>query len=96
MDHLVQILRTSLCISQQLSIRGFINKKCKISKWLKYSLIVREQIMDCFRSMFMFQKASKIRICDMCENGKPWFVSKMVWVSIENKQSVTVLILEKQ
>ena len=37
--------------------------------------------MDCFKS---------------CENGKPWIVSEMVWVSIENKQSLNVLNLEKE
>ena len=38
----------------------------------------------------MFQNAPKIPICNMCENGKPGIVSKMVWVLIENERSHTV------
>ena len=44
----------------------------------------------------MFQNAPKIRIRDMCENGKPGIVSKIVMVLIENERSLTVLILEKK
>ena len=32
--------------------------------------------MDCW---FMFKNASKIQIRDMCENGKPGIVMKIVW-----------------
>ena len=41
---------------------------CKL--W-KFWIIEYFQIMDSFQSWFMIQNASKIRIRDMCANGKP-------------------------
>ena len=54
------------------------------------------QIMDRFKSWFLSQNASKFRIREFYEDGKPWIVPKMVWGLIENEPSLTVQILEKK
>jgi len=51
----------------------------KFWKCVLFGIVEYFQIMDCFKSWFMFKNASKIRIRDMCENGKPGIISKMVW-----------------
>ena len=47
--------------------------------------VAYSQVKDCYGNWFIFQNATKIHIRDLYENGKPWIVSKIVRVSIENK-----------